>query len=150
MRQNGLTCQNITFCLVSFELWKDTSQLLRNYCLLKFEKLPKELPWPISCDWYLSLHRLNIRKPEVFWYFQGVCEKRTVARNRLIPIKWALQRDLATFCKGSELYLEPCQASMMESFSKIVTSMKLLTIFAKEHIIDFHSILNTPQGNAVL
>ena len=38
---------------------------------------------------------------------------------------------------SSEVYLQPCQKSMMEHFAKIVTGYKLLTTFAKHSVVDF-------------
>ena len=36
----------------------------------------------------------------------------------------------------SQEYLEPCQASKMEFFAKIVTAFQPLTIFGKNSILD--------------
>ena len=38
---------------------------------------------------------------------------------------------------SSEVYLQPCQKSMMEHFAKVVTGYKLLTTFAKHSVVDF-------------
>ena len=40
------------------------------------------------------------------------------------------------FGSNSEVYSEPCQTSKMESFAKILSNYKLLSIFAKYSILD--------------
>ena len=46
---------------------------------------------------------------------------------------------------STEAYLEPCQTSKMEHFTKTVNSLKPLTIFANSYILDvWQGSLNTP------